>query len=291
MKVLVTGVNGQVGSCLVKLLKKKKILVLAVDKKSLDISNQVDVMKTVLGFSPDFIINAAAYTSVDQAEDDIENSFAINCDGPKYLARAAEDCGAVFLHISTDYVFDGNGEDEYVENDLTAPQSVYGESKLAGELAVAEVCTKYLIVRTAWVFCEHGNNFVKTMLKLAQTRDELSIVDDQIGGPTYAGDIAKALISMVEFIENGNEPEWGVYHFSGMPYVSWFEFADYIFAAAKKKSLLDNLPSLYSVPTSTYPTPAKRPANSRLDCRKIEQQFGVKPSDWQASLDNIEAYK
>lgn len=290
MKILITGCNGQVGHCLVTQLEGKAE-VLAVDKEQLDITDQAAVFSVVSEFVPDYIINAAAHTAVDKAEEEVDLSFAINRDGPMYLAEAAKSCGAVMLHISTDYVFDGTGEVPYQESDAVGPQGVYGQSKLAGEQAVAKACAEHLILRTAWVFGEHGNNFVKTMLRLGQDRDALSIVGDQIGGPTNAGDIASALITMIDYIEKEGAPQWGVYHFSGMPYASWYEFAVQIFAAAKNKSVLAETPNLTSIPTSAYPTPAKRPANSRLDCEKIDQQFGIKPSDWQASLDNIQAYK
>lgn len=290
MRVLITGCNGQVGHCLTERLKNKADI-LAVDYENLDITDQQAVIKTVADFKPDYIINAAAHTAVDRAEEEVELSNSINRDGPKYLAEAAQQANAVMLHISTDYVFDGEGEQPYAEIDRTAPQGVYGQTKLAGELAVAESCHKHLILRTAWVFGEHGNNFVKTMLRLAQTRDELNIVGDQFGGPTYAGDIADALITMVDYIEQGQLPEWGVYHFSGMPYASWYDFAAKIFQLAESKGVLANQPKIASVPTSAYPTSAKRPANSRLNCSKIENQFGIKPSDWAAALENIQAYK
>lgn len=290
MRVLITGCNGQVGHCLTERLKSKAEI-LALDYEGLDITDQQAVSKTVADFKPNYIINAAAHTAVDRAEQEVELSYAINCDGPQYLAQAAQKINAVMLHISTDYVFDGTGDKPYVETDNTGPQGVYGSTKLAGELAVAQSCEKHLILRTAWVFGEHGNNFVKTMLRLAQTRDELSIVGDQFGGPTYAGDIADALIAMVEFIEQGQQPEWGVYHFSGMPYASWYDFAAKIFQLAASRGVLTKQPKISSIPTSAYPTPAKRPANSRLDCSKIENQFGIKPSDWNAALENIQAYK
>lgn len=290
MKVLITGCNGQVGYCLTERLKTQAE-VLALDCEGLDISNREAVLNTVAVFRPNYIINAAAHTAVDRAEQEVELSYAINRDGPLYLAQAAKECGAVMLHISTDYVFDGTGEKPYQESDNTGPQGVYGQSKLAGEQTVADACPQHLILRTAWVFGEHGNNFVKAMLRLAQSRDELSIVGDQFGGPTYAGDIADALIAMLQFIELGKQPQWGVYHFSGMPYASWFDFASAIFQAAEQHNVLIKQPQLSSIPTSAYPTPAKRPANSRLDCSKIDNQFSVKPSDWKAALDNIQAYK
>lgn len=290
MKVLVTGCNGQVGHCLVKQLKNKAKL-LAVDRAGLDITDREAVLKVVADFKPDYIINAAAHTAVDKAEEQVELSYAINRDGPKYLAEAASIVDAVILHISTDYVFDGEGDSAYTEEMKTSPQGVYGQSKRGGELAVAELCPKHLIVRTAWVFGEHGNNFVKTMLRLAESHDALSIVCDQFGGPTYAGDIAAALVRMVDFIEEGNTPQWGIYHYSGMPHLSWFEFAGAIFKEADAKSVLDKAPRLSPIPTSAYPTSAKRPANSRLDCTKIENQFAIMPSNWKMALENIQAYK
>ncbi|CAM3993844.1 MULTISPECIES: dTDP-4-dehydrorhamnose reductase [Shewanella] len=290
MKVLITGCNGQVGHCLTERLTKQAE-VLALDYEGLDITDHDAVLNTVAEFQPNYIINAAAHTAVDRAEQEVELSYAINRDGPSYLAKAAKECGAVMLHISTDYVFDGMGDKPYQESDSTEPQGIYGQSKLAGEQAVAESCPEHLILRTAWVFGEHGNNFVKTMLRLAQCRDELSIVGDQFGGPTYAGDIADALITMVQHLEQGKQAKWGVYHFSGMPYASWFDFASAIFQVAERRELLTGQPKLSAIPTSAYPTPAKRPANSRLDCRRIENQFGIKPSDWNAALNNIHAYK
>ncbi len=290
MKVLITGCNGQVGYCLTERLTKQAE-VLALDYEGLDITDRDAVLNKVAVFQPNYIINAAAHTAVDRAEHEVELSYAINRDGPRYLAQAAKECGAVMLHISTDYVFDGVGDKPYQENDTTGPQCVYGKSKLAGEQAVAESCPEHLILRTAWVFGEHGNNFVKTMLRLAESRDELSIVGDQFGGPTYAGDIADALISMVQYLEQGKQAKWGVYHFSGMPYASWFDFANAIFQETEQQNVLTKQPKLSAIPSSAYPTPAKRPANSRLDCSKIENQFGIKPSDWNAALNNIQAYK
>ncbi|WP_345864916.1 dTDP-4-dehydrorhamnose reductase [Shewanella algae] len=290
MKVLITGCGGQVGQSLTERLTKQAA-VLALDYERLDITDRNAVLNTVAAFQPNYIINAAAHTAVDRAEQEVELSYAINRDGPSYLAEAAKEYGAVMLHISTDYVFDGMGDKPYQESDATGPQSIYGKSKLAGEQAVAAHCPQHLILRTAWVFGEHGNNFVKTMLRLAQGRDELNVVGDQFGGPTYAGDIADALISMVRYLEQGKQAKWGVYHFSGMPYASWFDFANAIFQAAEKHDVLTKQPKLSAIPSSAYPTPAKRPANSRLDCSKIENQFGIKPSDWNAALNNIQAYK
>ncbi|MEZ9316561.1 dTDP-4-dehydrorhamnose reductase [Vibrio lentus] len=291
MRVLITGCYGQVGSCLTrKLLSNENITVCGLDRKHLDITNQEAVSTAVAEFQPTIIINAAAYTAVDKAEEEVDLSYAINRDGPKYLAQAAQSVGAAILHISTDYVFEGNKAGEYVETDTTNPQGVYGKSKLAGEIAVAEVCDKHIILRTAWVFGESGNNFVKTMLRLGENRNLLSIVGDQFGGPTYAGDIANTLIQIAKRITQGITVEYGVYHYSGLPHVSWFDFANTIFDVAVEQGVLANEPSLTSITTDQYPTPAKRPSNSRLSTEKITLGFSVKASDWKAALNNIQAY-
>ncbi len=291
MRVLITGCNGQVGHCLTEILSSiENVSLLAVDRDDLDITIQKAVSEMVRAFKPTIIINAAAHTAVDKAEDEVELSFAINCDGPKFLAEAAQEIGAAILHISTDYVFEGNKVGEYVEQDATNPQGVYGASKLAGEIAVAEVCDKHVILRTAWVFGEHGNNFVKTMLRLATTRDELSVVGDQFGGPTYAGDIAKVLVEIAKHISSGKPVEYGVYHYSGLPHVSWYEFADKIFDNAVEQGILRNKPTLLSITTDQYPTPSKRPSNSTLSSKKITDAFAIGTSNWKAAIKNLKVY-
>lgn len=291
MRILITGCYGQVGSCLTEQLNNdNNITLLALDREHLDITSQEAVNKVVSDFAPTVVINAAAHTAVDKAEEEVELSYAINCDGPKYLAQAAQSVGAAIMHISTDYVFEGNKVGDYVEVDTTNPQGVYGQSKLAGEIAVAEACEKHVILRTAWVFGEQGNNFVKTMLRLGENRDALSIVGDQFGGPTYAGDIASTLIHIAKRIEQGDGIEFGVYHYSGLPHVSWFDFANAIFDIAVEKKVLEKKPNLTSITTDQYPTPAKRPSNSRLSNEKIIAGFSVEASDWKAALNNIQAY-
>lgn len=290
MKILVTGSNGQVGSCLVKQLSQiPDIEFLAVDRTQLDITDAAAVAKLVNDFKPHAIINAAAHTAVDKAEDEVALSYAINRDGPQWLAEAANRVGAVMLHISTDYVFAGDKQGEYRETDAIDPQGVYGKSKLAGEFAVAAACPRHIILRTAWVFCETGNNFVKTMLRLSQSRDELGVVADQFGGPTYAGDIANALIVMAKAVSEGNQ-SFGIYHYAGLPHVNWYLFAFEIFKQAKLQGLLDKEMNVKAITSEQYPTPATRPKNSKLNCNKILQHFGIKGSDWQAALNKLNGY-
>ena len=290
MKVLVTGSNGQVGYCLVQQLRQQNADFLALDRDQLDITQRQAVWQTVSDYRPDVIINAAAHTAVDKAESEAEQAFAINRDGAAYLAEAAQQIGAAMLHISTDYVFDGQATQPYTETDATAPQGVYGQSKLAGEQAVLAACSRSIILRTAWVFGEHGHNFVKTMLRLGRERDSLGIVSDQHGAPTYAGDIAAALLHIAHHITQGKPTEYGIYHFSGKPYVSWYQFAEAIFQQAQQQGILANTPQLIAIATPDYPTPAKRPANSCLQLDKIQQAFGISPSDWQQALTQLAPY-
>ena len=290
MRILITGKNGQVGSCLVDLLEAQTALTfLALDREELDITDPVQVNKIVNEFQPDIIINAAAYTAVDKAEQETELANAINRDGPYNLAHAASNINAAIIHISTDYVFDGNSAERYNELDVTAPQGQYGRSKLAGEQAVAQACPNHIILRTAWVFGERGNNFVKTMLRLAKTRDSLGVVVDQFGGPTYAGDIASAILNIAKQIYADNHA-YGIYHFSGFPYVSWHAFTEKIFEIALEQHLLVKPIKVIPITTLEYPTPAKRPVNSRLNCDKINHVFGIQQSDWQTALKQIKEY-
>jgi len=289
MRILVTGCNGQVGFLLKQMLSNK-VELLALTRQELDITNEKLVNDKVSIFMPNVVINAAAYTAVDKAENEESLAFAINSEGPKYLAKAASKVNASIIHISTDYVFEGIKSGQYLETDPVNPQGVYGKSKLAGEVAVSKNCKNHIILRTAWVFGVHGNNFVKTMLRLGKERDELSIVSDQFGGPTCAGDIARVIIEIINEIEVGENINWGVYHYSGTPYVSWYEFAQNIFAKAKVKGVLENIPKLTAITTEKFPTPAKRPENSKLNCQAIENEFGIMPSDWQAELENINNY-
>ncbi|MEH8029970.1 dTDP-4-dehydrorhamnose reductase [Gallibacterium anatis] len=290
-RILVTGSNGQLGKCLVERLKNQVDL-LALDRQQLDITDIEAVNHIIQQFEPDVVINAAAYTAVDKAESDQEMASLVNVDGVRNLAIACEEISAVLLHISTDYVFDGNKnlESLYTEEDEVNPQSIYGKTKLQGEIVAQKYCKKTIILRTAWVFCEYGNNFVKTMLRLAQSHRELGIVADQFGAPTYAGDIADTLISIVDKIRIHQSIQYGIYHFTGYPYVSWYEFAEAIFLEAKKYNVLNTIPKLNAIKTIDYPTPAKRPANSKLNMDKIKEEFNIAPSNWQKALKNIQSY-
>ena len=289
-RILITGGSGQVGHCLKAQLEGCAELSVP-DSSALNIADRRSVRQAVETFRPDYIINAAAYTAVDKAESDAERAFAVNRDGARYLAEAAEAAGAAMLHISTDYVFDGAGGAPYDEAAPTAPQNIYGASKLAGEQAVLAACRRAVVMRTSWVFGAHGQNFVKTMLRLGRERDSLGIVADQYGAPTAATDIAAALITVVR----RHTPEQlaeraGIYHYCGSPYASWFEFAETIFAEAAAQGVLAKIPAVKPIATADYPTPAKRPADSRLDCGKIRAVFGIGPCDWHSALSDLRPY-
>lgn len=289
-RILITGGSGQVGHCLKAQLQGCAELSVP-DSSALNIADRRSVRQAVETFRPDYIINAAAYTAVDKAENDAGRAFAVNRDGARHLAEAAEAAGAAMLHISTDYVFDGAGGAPYDEAAPTAPQNIYGASKLAGEQAVLAACRRAVVMRTSWVFGAHGQNFVKTMLRLGRERDSLGIVADQYGAPTAATDIAAALITVVR----RHTPEQlaeraGIYHYCGSPYASWFEFAETIFAEAAAQGVLAKIPAVKPIATADYPTPAKRPADSRLDCGKIRAVFGIGPCDWHSALSDLQPY-
>ncbi|MBR7001236.1 MAG: dTDP-4-dehydrorhamnose reductase [Neisseriaceae bacterium] len=279
MNFLITGAGGQVGQELQRLLPQAN----ALTHSQLDIGDISAVRNAVQAFKPHAIINAAAYTAVDKAEEEVEKAYLINHIGAKNLAIASEEQNAILLHISTDYVFDGKKTEPYSETDASNPQSVYGKSKLLGEEAVLQHCEKAMILRTAWVFGRYGKNFVKTMLSLGKTRRHLRIVADQFGSPTEAQDIANALICMAK------NPQFGIYHYSGMPYVSWFEFAQKIFQAAHKQGIL-HAPQLEAISSEEYPTQACRPKNSRLNLNKINNAFGIEACDWQQHLQDLRKY-
>ena len=277
MKVILLGARGQLGRCLQDRFPSEWE-VLITDSDTLDISDADSVDKVVSIFKPHVIVNAAAYTAVDQAEEEVHIARQINVEGPRNLALAAKKNGSLLIHVSTDYVFDGFGTRPYIEDDIKNPLGAYGQTKLDGEIAVSQILTSAIIIRTSWVFSEYGKNFVKTMLKLAKFRSELSIVDDQRGCPTYAGDIAETIITLI-----CNKVTGDIYHFCGNEEVSWYNFAQTIFDEAYEIGLSSQKPLLFPINSKDYPTPASRPNYSTLSCEKIKRK-GITPSEWRKSL-------
>jgi dTDP-4-dehydrorhamnose reductase len=274
MKILVFGRTGQVATEIQRLAE-----VTALGREVADLAQPEVCAAAIRHHAPDLVINAAAYTAVDRAEAEEELACAINGAAPGAMARACADLGIPFCHVSTDYVFDGSGTAPRAPSDPVAPCNAYGRSKLAGEEAVRAAGGQSAILRTSWVFSAHGGNFVKTMLRLSETRDALTVVEDQIGGPTPAADIAAALLTMGRAMVAGHAG--GLYHFSGAPDASWADFAREIFAQAGRATVVTG------IPTSAYPTPAMRPRNSRLDCRRLEAEFGIGRPDWRAGLSRV----
>ncbi len=283
MRVLITGAQGQVGQELIR-LAPADFTIMGFGSNELDISNPRQVVSRIGEFKPQLIINAAAYTAVDKAETDSERAYAVNAKGAENLAASAAALGIPLLHISTDYVFSGDASAPYKETDSTGPTGVYGASKLAGELAVAKQCAQHVIMRTSWVFGAQGNNFLKTMLRLAQTRDVLSVVADQHGCPTSAASIAKALWSLASHYRNNGNLNWGTYHFSNTPATTWHGFAEEIFSQAVALKILAKASQVNPISTQDYPTPARRPAWSVMDCSLIEEKLSITQSDWRDEL-------
>ncbi|WP_424942559.1 dTDP-4-dehydrorhamnose reductase [Aliiroseovarius crassostreae] len=278
MKLLVFGKIGQVATELQR-LAGAGLHVEALPQERADLTQPEECASLIAQTNADAVINAAAYTAVDRAEEEEALAMLINATAPEAMARACADKGVPFLHISTDYVFDGSGDAAWTTQDATGPINAYGRSKLAGDQAVLAAGGNAAILRTSWVFSAHGTNFVKTMLRLADTHDALTVVGDQIGGPTPAADIAAALVSMARAMVDGQQG--GLYHFSGQPAASWANFAREIFRQASRDVTVTD------IPTDAYPTPAKRPLNSRLDCSKLEEDFGISPPDWTRGLAQV----
>lgn len=274
MKLLVFGKTGQVATELAALAPEAMYL----GRDAADLSDPAACVAALQAAHPDAVINAAAYTAVDRAEEEEDLATVINGTTPGAMAVACADLGIPFVHISTDYVFAGDGDTPWAPTDATAPLGAYGRSKLVGEQAVTEAGGHYAILRTSWVFSAHGANFLKTMLRLSETRDRLTIVADQIGGPTPAGAIAETALKLAQGLQPENT---GIYHFSGAPDTSWAGFARTIFTAAGREV------EVVDIPTADYPTPAPRPLNSRLDCSKLTSQFGITRPDWRATVDEI----
>lgn len=271
--IIVTGVKGQLGYDVVKELNKRGIPCKGIDIDDLDITRLDDVMEYIGGVNPEAVIHCAAYTAVDKAEDEPEKCALVNVTGTENIARACKENGAKMLYISTDYVFPGDGESEYETGDEKSPQSVYGRTKLEGEYKVLENTDKYFIVRISWVFGVNGNNFVKTMLRLSETKKELNVVCDQIGSPTYTADLAPILCDLIV------TEKYGIYHATNEGFCSWAEFAETIFKLSGKDVKVNRVSS------SEYPVKAKRPLNSRLSKRSLDNVGFSRLPSWESALE------
>ena len=290
-KILLTGVTGQVGQ---ELQQTLPILgeTITFNRQQLDLTQPEQIKNAIATVKPDIIVNAAAYTAVDKAESEIELAMAINATAPKIMAQEAQERGATLVHISTDYVFDGRHYRPYTENDPTNPLGIYGKSKLLGELAVKDNCNRHIILRTAWVYGSRGHgNFVKTMLRLGGQREELKVVADQIGNPTWSYDIADAITQLLSKTEHnsaqgGAKPaiEMGTYHFTNSGVASWYDLAVAIFAEVRQIGFELAVKRVLPITTAEYPTPAERPPYSVLSKEKIKQVLGTYPPHWRASL-------
>lgn len=278
MKLLMFGHSGQVAQEVLR--RAGDIEVISLDRAGADLSDPASCAAALRAAEADAVLNAAAWTDVDGAESAEPAAAVVNAEAPGAMARAAAERGLPFIHISTDYVFDGAGERPFAEGDRSAPLGAYGRTKLDGERAIAAAGGAYAILRTSWVFSAHGKNFVKTMLRVGAGRDHLSVVDDQIGGPTPASAIAEACLKIAKTQAGGGGTS-GIFHFSGAPETSWRGFAEAIFAEAGMKLRVD------PIATADWPTPAKRPLNSRMDCSAIRKAYGVEQPDWRAALKDV----
>ena len=274
--LLIFGRTGQVALELARLAPDARFL----GRDEADLANPAACAASILGARPAAVINAAAYTAVDRAESDQGTARLVNAEAPGAMAKACAELGIPLVHVSTDYVFDGSGAAARAENAPTGPLGVYGQTKLDGERLIAAAGGQWAVMRTSWVFSAHGTNFVRTMRRLGAERGRLTIVADQVGGPTPAADIAAALLAMARAMV-ADPSKGGIYHFAGAPDVSWADFAREIFARSGLS------PQVVDIPTSAYPTPARRPLNSRLDCSAISRDFGIPRPDWREGLDRV----
>ncbi|MFT4046687.1 MAG: dTDP-4-dehydrorhamnose reductase [Solimonas sp.] len=281
MRILLTGAGGQVGSEVRKRLRDVELLTPL--RAEFDLAQPAQLRAVLDALRPDFIINAGAYTAVDRAEDEPELAMTVNGDAVAAIADYCRAAGAPLIQLSTDYVFDGAKPNPYVTDDAAAPAGAYGRSKLAGE-AAARTVREHIVLRISWVFAAHGGNFVKTMLKLAQTRPELGVVADQHGGPTWAGHVAEALAMLVAQRRQRGALPAGTYHFCGGPAVSWHAFAEAIFAEAVAQGALPRAPLVRPIPSTAYPTKARRPANSVLDMASTTARLGLAQPAWRDGL-------
>lgn len=290
MKILLTGKNGQVGFELQRALAPLGEVV-AFDREACNLLDAQGLRELVRRVAPDLIVNSAAYTAVDKAESDQESAFAVNAHALSVLGEEAARLGALVVHYSTDYVFDGTKAGAYNEDDVPAPQSVYGRTKLAGERALAEASTRHLILRTSWVFGAHGGNFAKTMLRLAAEREQLSVVEDQFGAPTSAALLADLTAHLVrQYQRDGaNVFPYGTYHVTAAGETNWYDYARFVLnhALAAGKPLKVHPEQILALKTEQYPTPARRPSNSRLETKRFQETFGLRLPPWEEGLSQV----
>lgn len=288
MIVLVTGAHGQVGHALVREAKHRSVPCIALGRNQLDVTAPAAVEAALGGiaFTPDVVINLAAWTHVDAAESEPDAAFRVNALGVDTLAHACARAGTPLLHVSTDYVFDGTADRPYRESDPVRPINAYGGTKAAGEEALRARLDEHLIVRTSWIFGVHGWNFVRSMLRAAGTRDDVRVVDDEVGCPTGAAALAATLLTLAERVTTAGFGDWGTYHYCGTPAVSRAEYARAIYDIAAR---IDGLPSarVIDIPSSAYPLPATRPRRVVLDCTKIRRVFGIEQPEWRPCLDRM----
>lgn len=287
IRVLVCGSGGQVGHCLVNQAASFGLEAIGLARQDLDITDPAQIEQAIERYQPALIINAAAYTNLDHAEAEVAHAEAVNRDGAANLARAARRFGIPLFHLSSEYVFAGDGSVPYRETDLALPNCVYGSTRRAGEIAIGEVLDRYLILRTSWIYGEHGNNFVKTMLNLGRKTGEISVVSDQVGCPTRSRSVARVLIELALRYCRDGDLEWGLYHYSGASACSWAEFAVEIFQEAERVGLIKKAPQVLPVTSGQLPRAAARPAWSVLDCSRIESTFGIKPKPWRDELRHV----
>jgi dTDP-4-dehydrorhamnose reductase len=283
MKVLVTGADGQLGRELIRLGQRFDFEVHGFNHQQLDITKKNQIQQIFECISPSVVINAAAYTHVDRAENESDLAYAVNKNGPAYLARHCADNRLTLIHLSTDYVFDGSKGRPYQESDPVAPLGVYGRSKALGETAIRSILPNHIIVRTSWLYGVYGNNFVKTILKLAAEKTTLRVVADQFGSPTSAADLAKAVLTITSKISANGKFDWGTYHYSCKGITTWHGLAEKIIELAAPYATFQTR-QVEAITTAEWPTPAKRPPYSVLNCTRLKSQFGIEPEPWQQSL-------
>ncbi len=285
MNVLVLGSRGQLGHELMHAAWPAAARLIGLARPQIDVTDATSVAAALAAQAPDLVVNATAYTAVDRAESEPEAAFAANRDGPAHLAAACARGGVPLIHVSTDYVFDGTKPAPYDEDDPIGPLGVYGASKAAGEAAVRAAWPRHIILRTSWVYGSHGRNFVKTMLRLAGERDSIAVVADQHGAPTAAADLAAAITAIAARLAATADIPWGTYHFAAAGATTWHGIAEHIFT--RLQAATGRCPGLRAITSGKYPGPARRPTNSRFDCRRITATFGIATPDWRDSLDRV----